>query len=312
MDKEGKNELEDIPGVGPETAKRLRDAGYGSIEAVAVSSSSEISFFANIGEATAQKIINAARQATDVGGFEGSDVAIQRRWLVGKISLGIKALDDLMGGGIETQAITELYGKPDSSTTELWHQIAVNVQLPTAEGGLSGSVIIIDTENTFRPENIIQIVNELFIKNGIKHNPEDFLKNVHVAKTNNSNQQILLVDTAIELANRLKDTDKPVRLLVVDSLTARFMNEYIGRGMLADRQQRLNKHMHELTRFANRFNAAVVVVNLVSPKDATKSMGGHIVWHYSTFRLYLRKSKGEKKIARLVDSPNLPEGEARW
>jgi DNA repair protein RadA len=308
--------VEDLPGVGPATAEKLKEAGFGSIEAIAVSSSSELSSIAEIGESTAQKIINAARQAADVGGFETGDQVLERRKLVGKLRFGARALDDLMGGGIETQAITEFYGEFGSGKTQVGHQMAVNAQLPQEEGGLAGSVIIIDTENTFRPERINQMVTGLSAKNGVEYDPEEFLKNIHVAKAYNSNHQILLVDTASDLANKLKDTDKPVRLLIVDSLTAHFRAEYVGRGTLADRQQKLNKHMHDLMRFANLYNAAIVVTNQVMSKpdaffgDPTKPIGGHIVGHTATFRLYLRKSKGEKRIARLVDSPNLPEGEA--
>ncbi|MFZ3166823.1 MAG: DNA repair and recombination protein RadA [Candidatus Methanoperedens sp.] len=308
--------LEDLPGVGPATAEKLKEAGFGSIEAIAVSSSSELASIAEIGESTAQKIINAARQAADVGGFETGDLVLERRKLVGKLSFGTKAFDDLMGGGVESQAITEFYGEFGSGKTQVGHQMAVNVQLPKEEGGLEGSVIIIDTENTFRPERITQMVMGLSAKYGKEYDPEEFLKNIHVAKAYNSNHQILLVDTASDLALKLRDNDMPVRLLIVDSLTAHFRAEYVGRGTLADRQQKLNKHMHDLMKFASLYNAAIIVTNQVMSKpdaffgDPTKPIGGHIVGHTATFRLYLRKSKGEKRIARLVDSPNLPEGEA--
>ena len=308
--------LEDLPGVGPATAEKLKEAGFGSIEAIAVSSSSELASIAEIGESTAQKIINAARQAADVGGFETGDLVLERRKLVGKLSFGTKAFDDLMGGGVESQAITEFYGEFGSGKTQVGHQMAVNVQLPKEEGGLEGSVIIIDTENTFRPERITQMVMGLSAKHGKEYDPEEFLKNIHVAKAYNSNHQILLVDTASDLALKLRDTDRPVRLLIVDSLTAHFRAEYVGRGTLADRQQKLNKHMHDLMKFASLYNSAIIVTNQVMSKpdaffgDPTKPIGGHIVGHTATFRLYLRKSKGEKRIARLVDSPNLPEGEA--
>ncbi|KAB2944228.1 MAG: DNA repair and recombination protein RadA [Candidatus Methanoperedens sp.] len=308
--------LEDLPGVGPATAEKLKEAGFGSIEAIAVSSSSELASIAEIGESTAQKIINAARQAADVGGFETGDLVLERRKLVGKLSFGTKAFDDLMGGGVESQAITEFYGEFGSGKTQVGHQMAVNVQLPKEEGGLEGSVIIIDTENTFRPERITQMVMGLSAKHGKEYDPEEFLKNIHVAKAYNSNHQILLVDTASDLALKLRDNGMPVRLLIVDSLTAHFRAEYVGRGTLADRQQKLNKHMHDLMKFASLYNAAIIVTNQVMSKpdaffgDPTKPIGGHIVGHTATFRLYLRKSKGEKRIARLVDSPNLPEGEA--
>lgn len=308
--------LEDLPGVGPAIAEKLRDAGFNSIEAVAVASPADLAATADVGESTAAKIIIAAREAADVGGFETGDRVLERRKLVGKLTTGSETFNELMGGGIETQSITEFYGEFGSGKTQITHQLAVNVQLPSEHGGLDGSVIMIDTENTFRPERIAQMVAGVSDRTGEAYNPEDFLRNIHVARAYNSNHQILLGESAAQLAEELKDSKKPVRLLIVDSLTAHFRAEYVGRGTLADRQQKLNKHMHELLKFGDLFNAAVVVTNQVMSKpdaffgDPTKPIGGHIVGHTATFRLYLRKSKGEKRIARLVDSPCLPEGEA--
>lgn len=235
---------------------------------------------------------------------------------MGKLSTGCTEFDEMMGGGIETQSITEMYGEFGSGKTQIAHQLAVNVQLPPEQGGLGGSVIMIDTENTFRPERIAQMVKGISDKHGIEYDPEEFLKNIHVARAFNSNHQILLVDSANELANELKNTEMPVKLLIVDSLTAHFRAEYIGRGTLADRQQKLNKHLHDILRFGDLSNACVVVTNQVMSKpdaffgDPTKPIGGHILGHTATFRLYIRKSKGEKRIVKLVDSPNLPDGEA--
>ncbi len=308
--------LEELPGVGPATAEKLKEAGFNTIEAVAVASPAELANTAEIGESTAAKIINSARQSADIGGFETGDMVLERRKLVGKLSTGCVEFDEMMGGGIESQSITEMYGEFGSGKTQVAHQLAVNVQLPKEQGGLGGSVIMIDTENTFRPERIKQMVQGLSEREGVDYDPEEFLRNIHVARAYNSNHQILLVDSAMELANELKETDKPVRLLIVDSLTAHFRAEYVGRGTLADRQQKLNKHLHGLQRFGDLYNSAVVVTNQVMSKpdaffgDPTKPIGGHILGHTATFRLYLRKSKGDKRIIRLVDSPNLPDGEA--
>ena len=308
--------LEDLPGVGPATAEKLKEAGFNSIEAVAVASPADLAATAEVGESTASKIILAARSAADVGGFETGDQVLERRKLVGKLTTGCEAFDELMGGGIETQSITEFYGEFGSGKTQITHQLAVNAQLPEEFKGLNGSVIMIDTENTFRPERITQMVAGASQRTGEQYDPKDFLQHIHVARAYNSNHQILLAESATQMAEDLKDSDKPVRLLIVDSLTAHFRAEYVGRGTLADRQQKLNKHMHELLKFGDLFNAAVIVTNQVMSKpdaffgDPTKPIGGHIVGHTATFRLYLRKSKGEKRIARLVDSPCLPEGEA--
>jgi DNA repair protein RadA len=306
--------IEDLPGVGPATADKLKEAGYTSIEAIAVASPAELASAAEVGENTASKIVAAAKKCSNIGGFETGDAVFERRKQVGKLKTSSSALDELLGGGVETQSITEFYGEFGSGKTQVAHQLAVNVQLPPEEGGLGGSVIMIDTENTFRPERIAQMVKGL--KNGEDLEPEDFLKNIHVARAYNSNHQILLVESASELAEKMRDSDRPVKLIIVDSLTAHFRSEYVGRGTLADRQQKLNKHMHDLMRFGDINNAAIVVTNQVQAKpdaffgDPTRPIGGHIVGHTATFRLYLRKSKGEKRIARLVDSPNLPEGEA--
>jgi DNA repair protein RadA len=313
--KEGKEEesivdIEEIPSVGPAIAEKLREAGFSTLEAVAVASPAELSAVAEIGESTAAKIIAAARTMASIGGFERGETILERRQKVGKITTGSKELDRLLGGGVETQAITELFGEFGSGKTQLCHQLAVNVQLPSDRGGLEGTVIVIDTENTFRPERIINMAEPKGL------NPNEVLRNIYVAQAYNSNHQMLLVDNAKELANKLKKDGKHVKLLIVDSLMAHFRSEYIGRGTLADRQQKLNRHLHDLLRFGEVFNAAIVVTNQVMAKpdtffgDPTKPVGGHIVAHTATFRVYLRKSKGELRVARLIDSPHLPESEA--
>ncbi len=302
-------DLEDLPGVGPAIAEKLREAGFTTIEAIAVASPQELSAIAEIGEATAAKIITAARKLANMGGFESGEKLLERRQSIGKITTGSKALDSLLGGGVETQAITELFGEFGSGKTQICHQLAVNVQLPREQGGLDGSVIVIDTENTFRPERIVQMAEAKGL------DPREVLKNIYVAHAYNSNHQMLLVDNAKELAQKLMKEGRPVRLLIVDSLTSHFRAEYVGRGTLADRQQKLNKHLHDLMRFGEIFNAAIVVTNQVQAKpdayygDPTRPIGGHVVAHTATFRVYLKKSKGDLRVARLIDSPHLPEGE---
>ena len=297
-------ELEDLPGVGPAIAKKLAEAGYNDLMAIAVASPSELAEVADIGEGTAAKIIQAAREKADVGGFETGDVLLEKLKERKHLTTGSKALDELLGGGFETQAITELFGEFGSGKTQIAHQLCVNVQLSEEEGGLEGEAVFIDTENTFRPERILQMAE------GIGIDGKEALKKIHVASAFNSNHQMMLVDKAMELAN-----ERPIKLLVVDSLTGHFRAEYVGRGALAERQQKLNKHMHALLKFARINNAVICVTNQVAARpdvffgDPTQPIGGHIVGHTAMFRIYLRKSKGGKRIARLIDSPHLPEGE---
>ncbi len=295
--------IEDLPGVGPSTAEKLYAAGYNTLESIAVASPLELAEVAGLGETQALKIINAAREALDMGWMSAEDL-LKRREEVGKITTGSSNLDELLGGGIETQAITEFYGKFGSGKTQICHQLAVNVQLPFEKGGLNGSALYIDTENTFRPERIISMAK------GVGLEPSEALKRIFVARAYNSDHQMLLAEKAKEIIE-----DHNIRLIVVDSLTAHFRAEYVGRGKLAERQQKLNRHIHTLQRLADAHNLAVVVTNQVMAKpdilfgDPTEPVGGHVMGHAATYRVYLRKGKGEKRIARLVDSPHLPEGE---
>lgn len=297
--------IEELPGVGPATAEKLREAGFSDLMALAVASPQMVADAAEIGSNVAQKIIIAAREAADVGGFETGDIILERRKSVAKLTTCSRALDELLGGGLETQAITECYGEFGSGKSQLAHQLAVNVTRSEDDGGLGGDTVWIDTEQTFRPERIRQMAEAFDL------DVDEVLKHIHIARAFNSHHQMLLVEKAHELSK-----DFPVRLIVIDSLTAHFRAEFIGRGVLAERQQLLNKHIHELMRFGDLLNAVIYVTNQVHAKpdaffgDPTRPIGGHIVGHSATFRVYLRKSKGGKRIARLIDSPNLPEAEA--
>ncbi|HLN50606.1 MAG: DNA repair and recombination protein RadA [Thermoplasmata archaeon] len=297
--------LEDLPGVGPTIAEKLRESGYTDLMELAVASPGDVAEAAEIGVAIAQKIIGEARRRADVGGFESGSTVLERRKRLGRVTTNAKALDELLGGGVETQAITEFSGEFGTGKTQIAHQIAVDIQLPVAQGGLLGEVVYIDTESTFRPERIVDMAK------GVGMDPAAALEKIHVARAYNSNHQMLLVQRAQELAR-----ERPIRLLVVDSLTSHFRSEYMGRAELAPRQQHLNRHLHELLRFADMYNAAIVVTNQVSARpdilfgDPTRPIGGNIVAHAATYRIYLRKSKPPRRIARLIDSPNLPEGEA--
>ncbi len=188
--------------------------------------------------------------------------------------------------------------------SQIGFQLSVNVQKPVEQGGLGGNVLFIDTESTFRPERIAQL------SENIGMNPDDVLKNISVAKAINSDHQMVLADKMEEMIKQ-----KGIRLIVIDSLTSHFRADYVGRGALSDRQQKLNKHIHTLQKLADKYNLAVYITNQVMDNpgimfgDPTTPIGGHVLAHAATYRIYLRKGKEEKRIARLVDSPNMPEGE---
>lgn len=297
-------DLEDLPGIGEVTAEKLRGAGYSDFPSIAAAMPHELAEVGGMGVESAKKAMEAAKSMVEIG-FETADVVYERRKNIGKIKTGSEALDELLGGGVETMAITEMYGKFSSGKSQLGFQLVVNAQRPVEQGGLGGGVLFVDSEATFRPERVAQIAEAQGL------DPQAVLKNIHVARAENSDHQIILIEKAEEVIEK-----NNIKLVVVDSLTSQFRADYLGRGALGERQQKLNKHVHMLQKLAEKHNLAVYVTNQVMDNpgilfgDPTTPIGGHVLAHMSTYRLYVRKSKDDKRIARLVDSPNLPEGEA--
>ena len=298
--------ITDLPGVGAATAEKLEEAGFNTLMSIAVASPADMVEIAGVTEATARKIINNARSKLDMG-FETGIELLEKRQNITKITTNSKELDALFGGGIESNAITECYGQFGSGKSSLAHQLAVNVQLPRDKGGAEGIAVWLDTESTFRPERIKQIAEN----NGLDVN--EILKGIRVVRCFNSDHQMLVTEKVEDL---IKNDNLPVKLLIVDSLTSLFRSDFSGRGQLSDRQQKLNKHMHTLLKLANTYSIAVYVTNQVMANpavffgDPTTAIGGHIVGHNSTYRVYLRKGKKDTRVAKMVDAPQLPEGEA--
>jgi DNA repair protein RadA len=297
--------LTDLPGIGPAVSAKLESAGIFDVMSLAVMGPAELSDIAGVSAAVARKAIQAARKMLDLGFCDGLEFAKKRESVLG-ITTGSKNLDQLLGGrGVESKAITEAYGAFGSGKTQLGLSLAVNVQLPIENGGANGKAVFIDTEGTFRPSRIKQIAE------GIGANPEKVLKNIFVARAFNSDHQILLLEKVTEMIKG----GEPIKLMIIDSLTAHFRAEFSGRGQLADRQQRLNKYLHNLMKLAEQHNIAVYVTNQVMSNpammfgDPTTAIGGNIVGHASTYRIYLRRGKQGSRVAKMIDSPNLPENE---
>lgn len=297
--------VEDLPGVGPKGAQKLKQAGYEDLMSIATASAGTLASVCEIGIPTAEKIINAARDKVDIGGYKTADLVLEKRKDIGKITTGSKSLDALLRGGLETQSITEGYGAFSSGKSQLGFQLSINVQLPKEKGGLNGKCLFIDCEATFRPERIQQMAEAAGL------DAKKILKNIFVGKAYNSDHQVLLLEKSKDLIK-----EQGIKLIIIDSLTAHFRADYTGRGELNPRQQKLNKFIHKLQNFADTYNLAVYVTNQVMARpdimfgDPTTHVGGHVVGHGTGVRLYLRKSKQTLRIARLIDSPHLPEGEA--
>ena len=306
-EKESKKELKlsDLPGIGPAAVEKLEAAGIFDLMGIAVLSPKDLSGLSGLGESSARKAIQAARQMMNLGFQDGLEFA-KKREEVSRITTGSKQLNDLLGGkGLETKAITEVFGAYGSGKTQIGLTLAVNVQLPLDKGGVEGKAVYIDTEGTFRPERIKQIAEAKGL------NSESVLKNILVARAFNSDHQILLIDKVGELIKN----GEPIRLVIIDSLTAHFRAEFSGRGQLADRQQKLNRYLHNLMKMAEQFNLGVYVTNQVMANpammfgDPTTAIGGNIVGHASTFRIYVRRGRKNSRVAKLIDSPNLPDSE---
>lgn len=294
--------LEDLPGIGPATVAKLKEIGFKTVESLGTAAVAEL-VAAGIGETMAEKVIEAARKSMAIT-FVRGDELVEIRKNVRRLTTGCSSMDRLLNGGIETQSLTEFYGEFGSGKSQMCHQLCVTVQLGEAQGGLNGSVLYIDTEATFRPERVMQIAPRFGVK------PEDVLKGIVYAEAYTSNHQTVLLENADEV---IKEND--VRLIIVDSVMSHFRSEYLGREMLAPRQQQLNKHLHKLMRLSRAFNAAAVITNQVmaSPdaffSKAVSPVGGHILGHMSHSRIFLRKGRGNVRIAKLTASPSLPEGE---
>jgi DNA repair protein RadA len=301
-------DLRNLEGVGPATKQKLVDAGIRNILDLAIRGPMEVAEIVGIDISRAIELCNKARtKLVELGRLEEEFVPAteiyKRRMEIERITTGSKNLDELLGGGVETQAVTEFYGEYGSGKTQICHTLCVTVQLPREQGGLEAGAIYIDTENTFRPERIAGIAEAREL------NPNLVLSNIVVAKAYNSAHQELIVN---ELGNVIEKQGS--RLIIVDSAVAHYRAEFLGRGTLAERQQRLNRFMHHLLRTAEAYNVAIVVTNQVQAApdvffgDPTKPIGGHVVGHTSTYRVYLKKA-GKNRIARMVDSPYHPERE---
>lgn len=327
-------DIGDLEGVGAVRKQRLLDAGISNPMDLVVRGVVEISEITGMDRDQAEKVVTAAHKylqehkVMEQTFQTGREKLSHRQNSVDKnrISTGCDALNDLLGGGFEPQAVTEFYGIYGCGKTQICHTAAVMSQLTKEQGGLEGEVIWIDTEGTFRPERIRDIVIERELvplqERKLKSSPkipvnEDdvnaFLDRITVATATNASHQQMIVD---QIRTMLKTWDKDsevktaprVVLIIVDSLTTHFRVEYTGRGLLQPKQADLNKHIHKLIKTAEIYNIAVVFTNQViaNPEgfgNPIKPVGGNVLAHASTYRIYLKKSAGVKRIAKMDDSP---------
>lgn len=296
-------------GISAADVKKMEEAGFHTVESIAYTPKKTLLAIKGISEAKADKILAEAAKLVPMG-FTTATEFHQKRSEIIQVTTGSKELDKLLQGGIETGSITEIFGEFRTGKTQLCHTMAVTCQLPIDMGGGEGKCLYIDTEGTFRPERLLA-VSERYGLSG-----SDVLDNVAYARAYNSDHQSqLLIQAAAMMA------ESRYALLIVDSATALYRTDYSGRGELAARQMHLARFLRMLLRLADEFGVAVVITNQVVAQvdgaamfssDPKKPIGGNIIAHASTTRLYLRKGRGETRICKIYDSPCLPEAEAMF
>ncbi len=310
--------LEDIPGVGKTTAEMLREKGM-NVYLLETTPIRELEEKYGITEKAAKKYKDSLVEMKGGTEFINAFDIMEKQKEAPSFTYGIKALDalttieELDVAGVRLGETIELFGPFRSGKSQICHQLCVTVQLPPELGGVEKKAVFIDTEGTFSPSRIKAIHARLQRDLGWEKNFEDVLRDITYARAYNSDHQMSLVDRLLELLYNHKEE---YAFVALDSATAHFRAEYSGRGTLAERQQTINYHLSTLGRIADTYNVAVVITNQVQANpaaffgDPTQPAGGHILGHWAITRFYLRKSKGEKRIIRIFDSPYLPESEA--
>ena len=295
-----------LKGVASTTVNKLLKAGFTTIQAVAMTPAREIAELVGMGSDTAVKVCRLARMHVDPGFVPALEILDMRQHMV-KCNTGSQELNRILGGGVETGAITELIGEFGSGKTQICFTLAVTAQQPVEEGGYGGNVCVIDTEGTFMPERIMQIAEERGLDS------TKILEGILIARAYNSEHQIILINSLPELVEK-----SGIKLVIMDSMIGHFRGEYIGRGTLAERQQKLGSCLSKLLRVAEAFNISVVLTNQVlsTPDtmygDPNKPTGGHVMAHACTHRVFLRRGRQNTRLARVIDSPSLPEEKIRF
>lgn len=310
-------QLDDLPGVEPHLLSMLKRAGIQSVLDLAVSTPHELAgrgggdydgsgvAVAVDTETISDLILKAKKALMDSGvlskEFCTAEEVLERRKTLVRFTTGSENLDAFLKGGVETQAITEIAGEFGSGKSQICHTLCVTAAT-LDKGKEEGSIIFIDTENTFRPERIHQIAEVRGLE------PEEIMKRVFACRINNSAHLEAIIKNLGKSVEQYK-----AKLVIVDSIISLHRAEFPGRETLAERQQRLNIMLHKLLRLAEIYNIAVVLTNQVQSQpdnssfggwnDSTRAAGGNIMGHACTYRIFLRKA-GHDRMAIMVDSPH--------
>jgi DNA repair protein RadA len=288
-----------------ETIAKVLAENYCSLSILAMSSPSEVHEKCQISIRTAQRVVADARTELGIAPITASEM-FEELDEHPKITTLSQNLDEILGGGFQTGAITELSGAYSTGKTQIAFQICLTVQLSQDEGGLGGTAYFIDTEGTFSPRRVAEMSN--FIQDMLPKKP---LENVLISRAFNTDHQIRLVRDADKIISK-----RNVRVLVVDSVATHFRSEYSTKVALPQRQQALMRHAEDLQRYADSYELVVITTNqvLANPDafvtgSAIEPALGYAWGHRPKHRMFLRKSRGSARIAQVFDSPELPQRE---
>jgi len=300
-------------GINVADIKKLKSAGICTVKGIQMVTKKKLCNIKGLSEAKVDKMKEAVIKVCGASsGFRTALQQSQSRKNIFRISTGSLELNKLLGGGLESMAITEVFGEFRTGKTQLSHTMCVTTQLPGEGGFTGGKIIYIDTENTFRPDRLRPVADRYNL------DQEAVLDNVLYARAYTSEQQMELLDF---VCAKFHEEPGVFKLLIVDSLMALFRVDFSGRGELAERQQSLAQMLSKLQKISEEYNVAVLVTNQMTSDpgatmsfqaDPKKPIGGNIVAHASTTRVSLRKGRGELRIAKIYDSPDLPESEATF
>jgi len=300
-------------GINVADIKKLKAAGICTVKGIQMVTKKKLCNIKGLSEAKVDKMKEAVIKVC--GANSGFRTALEQslsRKNIFRISTGSNELNKLLGGGLESMAITEVFGEFRTGKTQLSHTLCVTTQLPGEGGFTGGKIIYIDTENTFRPDRLRPVADRYNL------DQDAVLDNVLYARAYTSEQQMELLDF---VCAKFHEEPGVFKLLIVDSLMALFRVDFSGRGELAERQQSLAQMLSKLQKISEEYNVAVLVTNQMTSDpgatmsfqaDPKKPIGGNIVAHASTTRISLRKGRGELRIAKIYDSPDLPESEATF
>eukprot|EP00056_Hartaetosiga_gracilis_P010519 m.155879 g.155879 ORF g.155879 m.155879 type:complete len:310 (+) comp13331_c0_seq4:3166-4095(+) len=291
---------------------KLKGAGFHTVKSIMLIHPKKLRGLKGFSEAKVDKVLSAAKQLV-FGDTQFMTAAnfLDVREAVFRITTGSKELDAILGGGIESQQLTEIHGEYRTGKSQLCMTMSISAQMPNEDTGYSGGkVIYIDTEGAFQPERLEGICDRFNVDYSAA------LNNIYFCRAYNSEQ---LRNLMVEVGAILAQEAGVVRLLIVDSIMATFRADYCGRGELADRQQQLNQLLSSIKNLAEEWNVVVLMTNQMSSdpgatmsfvSDPKKPVGGHILAHAVQTRLYLRKGSGEQRYAKLVCSARFSEKDA--